>query len=93
MQLELDRNDLSIEHQEINCSSAKFQHFKPEVQLAIVAVGRALFRSRENHEAIYPPEEKSYFPLTIQLGTGLGMTVHSPDEIPKNTTFTIVKTH
>jgi len=59
MKLTLDREDLKPEHQNINCSQTKFQHFKKEVQAAIVAVGRAQFREYDgnNYNAIYPQKE------------------------------------
>lgn len=57
MELILERRDLNPEHDNINCSQTRFHHFKPEVQHAIAAVGRALFRDDKNHNAIYPTDE------------------------------------
>lgn len=59
MKLTLDRLDLKSEHVDRNCSTVRFEHFKPEVQAAIVAVGRATFYEfeRDNYNAIYPPKD------------------------------------
>ena len=57
MKLTLDRIDLRNEHKDVNCSHTKFEHFKPEVQVAIRAVGRAQFREHDgsNYNAIHAP--------------------------------------
>jgi len=60
MRLELDRGDLKKEHAKIACSKTKFEHFKEDVQVAVKAVGKAMFyefkgdKSKEIHNAIYP---------------------------------------
>lgn len=52
--------DLLPEFADINCSQTRFEHFKPEVQAAIRAAGRAKFVNRpelgENfqYNIIYP---------------------------------------
>ena len=58
MKLTLDREDLRPEHQNVNCSQTRFEHFKPEVQTAIATVGRAQFREYDgsNYNAIYSPK-------------------------------------
>ena len=58
MKLTLDREDLKPEYQNINCSQTRFQHFKEEVQKAIIVVGKAQFREYDgsNYNAIYPTE-------------------------------------
>ena len=58
MKLTLDREDLKPEHQNINCSQTRFEHFREEVQSAIVVVGKAQFREYDgsNYNAIYPPQ-------------------------------------
>ena len=58
MRLTLDRIDLRPEHQKINCSRTRFEHFRPTVQQAIRIVGRAQFIEwdGENYNAIYPDE-------------------------------------
>ncbi len=57
MKLIVDRQDLKPEHENINCSQTKFEHFKEEVQNAIVVVGYAQFREYDgsNYNAVYPP--------------------------------------
>jgi len=57
MKLTLDREDLKPEYENINCSLTRFEHFKVEVQAAIVVVGRAKFREYDgsNYNAIFPP--------------------------------------
>lgn len=58
MKLLIDREDLKPEHKDINCSQTRFQHFKENVQAAIIAVGKAQFREYDgsNYNAIYPTE-------------------------------------
>lgn len=57
MKLELDREDLMPEFENVNTSQVRFEHFKPEVQRAIQEVGQATFWDwdRRNHNAVYPP--------------------------------------
>lgn len=57
MKLIVDREDLKPEHQDINCSQTRYEHFKPEVQRAIDAVGRATFQEYDgrNYNAILKP--------------------------------------
>ena len=43
MKLFLDRGDLKPEHENVNCSQTKFEHFTDEAQAAIRAVGKATF--------------------------------------------------
>lgn len=61
MNLELDRNDLREPFKTIGYADTKFEHFKPEVQAAIRAVGpgRAVFWTKHAgdraYNAINPP--------------------------------------
>ena len=56
MKLIIDREDLKPEHKNTNCSRTRFEHFKAEVQSAIIEVGKALFLEydQSNYNAIYP---------------------------------------
>lgn len=56
MKLILDREDLKPQFIDTNCSLTAFEHFKEDVQKAIVAVGRAQFREYDgsNYNAIFP---------------------------------------
>lgn len=56
MKLTLDRLDLLPEHQNINCSLTRFEHFTPEAQGAIRAAGRATFYELDHssYNAIHP---------------------------------------
>lgn len=60
MRLELTMDDLLAPRSGINCSETRFDDFKPEVQAAIKAVGKAIFLDNggTNYNAIYPPKEK-----------------------------------
>ncbi len=53
MELTLFEEDLELQYQDQNTSQLKFYMFKPEVREAITIVGRALFRRRQTHQAIY----------------------------------------
>lgn len=44
MKLTVDRLDLLPEHEDTNCSQVRLVHFKPDVQIAIIAAGGATFR-------------------------------------------------
>lgn len=57
MRLTLDREDLKPEYKDINCSQTKIEHFKMDVKVAIIAVGKAQFREYDgsNYNAIYSP--------------------------------------
>jgi hypothetical protein len=44
MKLIVDRLDLLPEHEDTNCSQVRLVHFKPDVQIAIIAAGGATFR-------------------------------------------------
>ena len=57
MKLHLDREDLKPEHQGINCSRTKFEHFTLQAQQAIRESGRATFYEYDgsNYNVIYPP--------------------------------------
>lgn len=58
MKLTLDRLDLQSQFVGIACRLTSFEHFKPEAQAAILAVGRATFMEFDgsNYNAIYPPK-------------------------------------
>jgi hypothetical protein len=58
MRLELTRDDLKPERVGINSSQTRFEDFKPDVQRAIAAVGKAMFLDKDGmfHNAIYPPK-------------------------------------
>ncbi|MFA6536031.1 MAG: hypothetical protein WC250_00080 [Candidatus Paceibacterota bacterium] len=58
MELFPDSFDLKPEHKKCSTSLTRFDKFKPEVQVAIRAVGRATFQSNGNYNAIYPPKQK-----------------------------------
>ncbi len=58
MLLTVDRQDLKGEHENIPCSSTKFEHFNEKAQAAISAVGCAMFVEPQTYNAIYPPDEK-----------------------------------
>lgn len=60
MKLTLDRLDLLPEHETMNCSRTKFEHFNDKSKRAIAAAGRATFRefNHSNYNAIYPPEKE-----------------------------------
>ena len=63
MKLKLYIEDLLPEYENMPCSRARFQHFKPEVQAAIRAVGKATFFDAEgtrleNYNAIYPEGDR-----------------------------------
>lgn len=60
MKLTLDRLDLLPEHERINCSATKFEHFKPQAQQAILTAGRATFIEYDgrSYNAIYPPKQE-----------------------------------
>lgn len=59
MKLELDDLDLKPEHRSCNASKTSFDKFLPEVQDAILAVGRAVYYSggRGVYKAISPPKD------------------------------------
>ncbi len=44
MKLTVDRLDLLPEHEDVACSQVRLEHFKPDVQIAIIAAGWATFR-------------------------------------------------
>ena len=58
MKLTLDREDLRPERKDMNCSRIKFEHFKDDVQSAIIFAGSAQFREYDgsNYNAIFPPK-------------------------------------
>jgi len=58
MKLKVDRIDLETKHRNRNCSTINFEHFKPSVRTAIIAVGRATFYEFDgrSYNAIYPPQ-------------------------------------
>ena len=59
MKLELYPVDLETKHRDRNCSTINFEHFKPSVRTAIIAVGRATFYEFDgrSYNAIYPPKQ------------------------------------
>lgn len=59
MKLFLDRGDLRPEHENIDCSQTKLEHFTAEAQAAIRAVGKATFQEydRSNYNVVYAPEK------------------------------------
>lgn len=61
MKLTLDRLDLLPEHENMNCSRTKFEHFNDKSKKAIISVGRATFYEfdRSNYNAIYPPKKET----------------------------------
>lgn len=58
MNLELWPDDLRPEAESVHLQNLSFEHFKPDVQQAILLVGRAVFYrwARDGYHAIYPPK-------------------------------------
>ena len=59
MQLTVDREDMNEDAKEKSCGKTKFDDFLPEVQDAIIVVGRATFQEfdRSNYNAIHAPAD------------------------------------
>jgi len=61
MELHLTRDDLNSDSQNVSCSLARFEHFKPEAQNAIVLATHGTFydmkgSQNESYNRVYPPE-------------------------------------
>mgnify|MGYP001610299103 CR=1 FL=1 len=57
MKLVIDRLDLLEQYRNINCSQTRLEHFSPETQKAIMAVGQATFVEFDgrSYNVIYAP--------------------------------------
>lgn len=78
MKLTLDREDLRREHDGVNTSQTKFEHFNDEAQAALRVIGRGTLYEydRSSYNAIYPPkgEVSPVAALLAVLTDGMGMT-------------------
>lgn len=59
MELTLDREDLQPQHKNVGCNRVCYEHFKHSAQLAVNAVGCAMYYTydRQRYNVVYPPKE------------------------------------
>lgn len=65
MKLIIHRDDLLPENEKMNCSQTKFEHFKKDVQAAIIACGKGTFTEWDgsNYNVILAPREDKICPI------------------------------
>lgn len=82
MKLKLYREDLLPEYENISCSRTQFEHFNPEAQAAIRAVGKATFfddegTRLENYNVVYADGDRATESTKESFSTISGATSYA----------------